>query len=334
MCSSTRIFISKHATSETMALPLCMAFALCIALSETGRAADAPSVAQKPATTVANRPKVPGRLKLHLRSRKAIEKGKDQQKAVVQTADWNVAETVIIICDMWDGHYCKLAAERVATMAPRMNRVISSARAHGIMIIHAPSGTIDQYADTPHRLRMQQTKSVAPPIALKGWCYRDPQKEPLLPVDVSNCACDDPVVGKRVRRFSRQHEAIKIIGYDGVSANGSEIYSFCRNNGIKNVVLMGVHTNMCVLGRPFGIRQMVNVGMNVVLARDLTDAMYDPREFPYVSHTRGTELVIEHIERYWCPSILVADLMKVIPGSADPDPEQLKRRPRPETAKR
>ena len=97
---------------------------------------------------------------------------------------------------------------------------------------------------------------------------------------------------------------------------------------------MGVHTNMCVLGRPFGIRQMVNVGMNVVLARDLTDAMYDPREFPYVSHTRGTELVIEHIERFWCPSILGEDLTKVIPGSADPDPEQLKRRPRPVTAKR
>ena len=94
--------------------------------------------------------------------------------------------------------------------------------------------------------------------------------------------------------------------------------------GIKNVVLMGVHTNMCVLGRPFGIRQMVRLGINVVLARDLTDAMYDPREYPYVSHARGTELVIEHIEKYWCPSILGDDLTNVIPGSDDPSPEVLK----------
>ena len=81
---------------------------------------------------------------------------------------------------------------------------------------------------------------------------------------------------------------------------------------------MGVHTNMCVLGRSFGIRQMVRLGKNVVLVRDLTDAMYDPRQPPYVSHNRGTEMVVEHIEKYWCPSILSRDLTVVVPGSAGP----------------
>jgi hypothetical protein len=90
-----------------------------------------------------------------------------------------------------------------------------------------------------------------------------------------------------------------------------EFFYLCR-------VMMGVHTNMCVLGRPFGIRQMVRLGKHVVLARDLTDAMYDPRQPPFVSHARGTELVVEHIERYWCPSILSEDLTKVVPGSAGP----------------
>jgi hypothetical protein len=75
---------------------------------------------------------------------------------------------------------------------------------------------------------------------------------------------------------------------------------------------------MCVLGRPFGIRQQVRLGMNAVLARDLTDAMYDPRQPPYVSHNRGTELVIEHTERYWCPSIASDDLTRVLAGSAGP----------------
>ena len=40
---------------------------------------------------------------------------------------------------------------------------------------------------------------------------------------------------------------------------------------------MGVHLNMCVLGRPVGIRQMVNIGKNVVLMRDMTDTMYNPK---------------------------------------------------------
>ena len=33
--------------------------------------------------------------------------------------------------------------------------------------------------------------------------------------------------------------------------------------GIKNVIVLGVHTNMCVLGRPFSIRQMVYQGQNI-----------------------------------------------------------------------
>ena len=73
-----------------------------------------------------------------------------------------------------------------------------------------------------------------------------------------------------------------------------------------------------VPGRPFGIRQLLKLGFNVVLVRDLTDAMYDPRQPPFVSHTRGTQPVIEHIEKDWCPSIAADDLCKVIPGSDDP----------------
>jgi type 1 glutamine amidotransferase len=65
---------------------------------------------------------------------------------------------------------------------------------------------------------------------------------------------------------------------------------------------------MCVLGRSFSIRQMVKQGMNVVLLRDLTDTMYDPAKSPYVSHFTGTDLVVEHIEKFWCPSALGSDL--------------------------
>jgi nicotinamidase-related amidase len=262
---------------------------------------------------VATRPAVPGTLSLHLRQR-----DKQTGLAAIRDAQWQTAETAIIICDMWDDHYCKSAAQRVGVMAPKMNAAITVARNHGVMIIHAPSGCMDQYDGTPCRLRMQQAPLTKPPVEIVGWCYLDPAVEPEMPVDTSVCPCDDPVVGEAVKVFTKQHPAIDITGYDGVSDNGVEIYNFCAANGIKNIILMGVHTNMCVLGRPFGIRQQVRLGMNVALCRDLTDAMYDPRQPPYVSHTRGTELVVEHIEKYWCPSIESADLMSVVEGSADP----------------
>jgi type 1 glutamine amidotransferase len=60
---------------------------------------------------------------------------------------------------------------------------------------------------------------------------------------------------------------------------------------------------MCVLGRGFGIRQLKRLGFNVTLVRDLTDTMYNPRMRPFVPHEKGTELVIEHVEKHWAPTI-------------------------------
>ena len=68
-------------------------------------------------------------------------------------------------------------------------------------------------------------------------------------------------------------------------------------------MLMGVHTNMCVLGRPFGLRNLARSGKNVVLVRDLTDTMYNSRMWPYVSHFEGTNRIVEHIEKYVAPTI-------------------------------
>ena len=268
---------------------------------------------------VPKRPKVPGTLRLHLRERKETAPGSKQFKLVERTVDWDVGKTAIIIVDMWDGHYCRSAAQRLGVMVPPMNRVMTAARNHGVMIIHAPSGVVHMYADTPYRKRMQQAPAAKLPAGFSNkWCNLDPAREPPLPVDTSKNASDDPVVFAAVQQFGREHPGLDMIGYDGVSDNAQEVFNLCEAEGITNVIIMGVHTNMCVLGRPFGIRAMVRLGRNVALARDLTDAMYDPREPPYVSHTRGTELVIEHIEKYWCPSILSDDLLQVVPGSAGP----------------
>ncbi len=43
--------------------------------------------------------------------------------------------------------------------------------------------------------------------------------------------------------------------------------------------------------------------------RDLTDTMYNSRSAPFVSHFTGTDLVVEHIEKHWCPSITSADFL-------------------------
>jgi site-specific DNA recombinase len=69
------------------------------------------------------------------------------------------------------------------------------------------------------------------------------------------------------------------------------------------------HMNMCVLGRSFAIRQMTRWAIQCVLVRDLTDTMYNPRMRPFVSHDEGTALVVEHIERHWCPTTLSEEIV-------------------------
>ena len=55
---------------------------------------------------------------------------------------------------------------------------------------------------------------------------------------------------------------------------------------------------------------LVRWGVDVYLVRDLTDAIYDPAKPPYVSHDEGTDLVVGYIEKFWCPTLVSADLLQ------------------------
>jgi nicotinamidase-related amidase len=209
---------------------------------------------------------------------------------------------------MWDRHWCRGATARVAEMAPRMNEVVKEARRRGVLIIHAPSGTLDFYRENPGRKLAQGAAAVEPRVPIRGWCSLDPAREGPLPIDDTDGGCDDLPACAQGSPWRRQIETIEIMEGDAIT-DSAEAYYLMRERGITNLMVMGVHVNMCVLGRPFAIRQMVDQGLNVVLIRDMTDSMYNSRRRPWVTHFRGTELVVEHIERYWCPSITSVDLL-------------------------
>jgi hypothetical protein len=211
-------------------------------------------------------------------------------------------QVAIVVCDMWDKHWSRGASERVDLLAPRMNQVIHVARAKEVYVIHAPSDTMSYYAETPARRRLRTAPYISPPAEVE-------RPEPPLPIDDSDEGSDTGE-SEAERVWTRQHPAIDIDhSRDGISDTGQEFYNFFQQVGIRQVLLMGVHTNMCILNRSFGIKQMVKWGINIALVRDLTDAMYNPARAPYVSHDEGTKLVVGYIERFWCPTIHSADLL-------------------------
>jgi nicotinamidase-related amidase len=242
-------------------------------------------------------------LSLRLRTRVQPFKGSDVDWEEITLARKLAArETAIILCDVWDNHWCPSASRRCAEIARKMEPVLQALRAKGITVIHAPSDCMSFYRDYAPRKRMQDCPRVAPPKPLEV-------REPPLPIDDSDGGCDDEKPAKMFKAWTRQHPAITIADNDYISDNGQEVYGLLRQRGIKTLLVCGVHTNMCILGRSFAIRQMTRWGVPCILVRDLTDAMYNPKMRPQVSHEQGTELVIEHIEKYWCPTVLSADLL-------------------------
>lgn len=206
-------------------------------------------------------------------------------------------KTAVVVCDMWDDHWCKAAAKRCDALAKQAEPVLKACRDRGMTVVHAPSDCMDFYKDHPARKRMLTVKKAAPPKDKDVPC-------PPLPIDDSDGGCDDPAPAKSHRAWTRQHAAITVDPErDYVTEDGREVYGLLKEKGLTTVVVMGVHTNMCVLGRSFAIKQMVKWGVDTLLVRDLTDAMYNPKMKPFVTHDKGTQLIIEHIEKYWCPTV-------------------------------
>ncbi len=272
--------------------------------------------------------------KLSLRHRIEIESDGGHFHAIERSETWPADQTAIIVCDMWDLHHCHNAFVRVGQLAPRMNEVLKFARDQGATIVHAPSSCMDFYADHPARKRAQSVALAASvPEGIEQWCNQIPAEERgKYPIDQSDGGeDDDPEIHKKWAEeltakglnprapWTRQTSDLTIDEQvDYISDSGPQIWSILEKHQIQNVILVGVHTNMCVLGRPFGLRQMAKNGKNVVLMRDMTDTMYNPAAWPYVSHFSGTDLIVEHIEKFVCPTItsdqLIGGLAFRFPG--------------------
>jgi len=244
---------------------------------------------------------------VHLQSRN------EDGTPAVKTETWKGEETAVVICDMWNQHWCKGATARVGEMSPQMDKTLKKAREKGVTIFHAPSSCMKSYESHPARKRALEIQ--VDPVVLEvlgGENWNNglvKEKGKTWPIDQRDGGCDCQPHCQGGSPWKTQIDTLFIDpDKDFITDEGLRIGSYIKQHGIKNVILMGVHTNMCVIGRPFGLRQQFKLGNNVVLMRDLTDTMYNHESKPNVSHFKGTDLVIEYIEKYVAPSMLSSDL--------------------------
>ena len=247
-------------------------------------------------------------LTVHPRSRISIADNPGAWQMTMTPVSWKSSETAVVICDMWDQHWCKSATARVSELAGPMNEIVTMARSKGMMIIHSPSECMDAYKDHPARKTAMAATTGTVPDFLGKWNSKLDKETAPWPVDQSDGGCDCDTPCKQGNPWRKQIDTIYIDPQDIISDNGLQIGRILEQRGIRNVIVMGVHTNMCVVGRPFGARNLARWGKNVVIMRDMTDTMYNPKMSPKVNHFAGTSVVLEHIEKFICPTIASTDL--------------------------
>lgn len=239
---------------------------------------------------------------LTLRTRSLITKnGFCDWKIKKEMSQLNPNETAIIIVDMWDRHWSTGATTRCLALADIIDATVRRAREQGALIVHAPSDTMEFYKNTDAHKRVFSALLINDIPNVKEVADY-PQ-----PIDSSDGGSDTKTIDEfalNTMVWKRQTNKIFIDdSKDIISDDGVSVYSYFRGNNIKNIIYMGVHTNMCILERSFAIKTMLSWGMNVMLCRDLTDCMYNPEKAPYVSHDEGTRLIVEYIEKFYCPTV-------------------------------
>lgn len=215
----------------------------------------------------------------------------------------------VIAVDVWNYHWCKTATMRVDAIVPRMNKALEAARALGMKILLCPSDVVDNYVGYPQREAVFALPQFPVPTVVNVTC-------PPVP-DAGGCACGRERCGGNYG-WDGMHPALHIGEADLMPDTQAEVYAICRKYGLTHLIYVGFHTQVCLLGKPMGLRAMKSAGLKCVLARDMTDAHpgYDPaRNF---TPDLNTEQVVEHFEKHLAPTISFQEELTKL-GKWDPD---------------
>jgi len=221
----------------------------------------------------------------------------------MERVEVDTSKVGVIVVDMWNFHWCKTSTARVGALVPRMNRCLEELRQMGAQVFLCPTDVADNYVGTPMVESVLAVEPMTIPKLKKIDCPSAP--------DGGGCTCGP---GNRCQvnyGWDGMHPDL-VVGENDLMPNDPEmLYAILRKRGITHLIFMGVHTQVCLLGKSIGMRNMLEAGFQCYLCRDLTDAhgMYDPVKG--ITPDAFTAGVVAHFERYLAPSINMAETLHI-----------------------
>jgi len=214
-------------------------------------------------------------------------------------------QTALLICDVFNKHWCKSHSELYDAVAQKIGRVVTAFHQKGMLVVHSPAECMDYYLATMQFQRMVEYLQCPPPEHKQDVPAPDPPITSKL-----QCPCTPPC--EMQYTWDREHPCIPLAEQDIICDQGNAICSYLQKHGITALFYTGFALNMCMLHRTFGIPQMLRWGLDCVFIRDLTEVFYNPKDPPCVTHETALEMMIQYVERTYCPSVTSEELLRAL----------------------
>lgn len=243
-------------------------------------------------------------LLLRIRTRTKIFKNNDKLEVFYNDKYINGNKIAILLIGMWNTHKCNVATNKLNEISIKSNKLTKLIRNIGGKVIHGSSTLVN----LPEYKQMRNNIVNIPNAKLidNGMINIPP-----VPIDDS-----DSGICELNNNFDRKKVVMNPyidIDYnnDVISGHNKEILNYLHYHKIELLLVCGTHTNMCVLDRIYGIKNIIRYGFPVVLVRDLVDALHNPKLPPYTTRDETNELMAEWIEQHICPSVHSDDIITI-----------------------
>ncbi len=205
----------------------------------------------------------------------------------------------VVLVDAWNWHPVRSHLARTADIVrERIAPLLAEVRAVGLPVIYAPSPSVavrypqwrSRFGDRPAPESTQPEPWPPPDLAARTGAYAAyHRRHAEYPADYD---ASSPRWGRR----DSIHDSIAPEPDDLVVATGRELHEILAERRIGFLFYAGFATNVCVLGRDYGIRAMAARGYLPILLRDCTTGIEARESLPDLAATR---LAIQEVEFFY-----------------------------------
>lgn len=223
----------------------------------------------------------------------------------IQTRTENVdpSKIAIFAIDCWHYHWCRTWRNRASSLMPRFNYSFDAARTLGMTFLFSPTNAMRDMNELPQR---KNTLALAdqPLPALSNLEDRYPG---ALRFGMCECGLGDDC--HYTNNVNNQHPDLRMQNDEYLALTQQEAYNVLKHRNITHIIYTGFATNMCLWGKPTGMKYMRQFGFQCMVARDLTEAITRYAEESF-NPTRGTLEVLELIETELAPTISMEQMLR------------------------